>query len=92
MRPNWRRPPRQNLKRIGPKEDRVESIHHLMLPQPIEAAENPDIERAVEAMQKVINIGRKIREQHNKSLKQVRAPRGATPRSTRSHIHIHIHI
>ena len=60
-----------------------------MLPQPIEAAENPDIERAVEAMQKVINIGRKIREQHNKSLKQVRTPRGAHPPiDSESHSHL----
>ena len=67
------RPPNPDTERAV---ESTHQCHHRMLPQPIEVA------------QKVINIGRKIREQHNKSLKQVRAPRGAQPRPTRSHIYI----
>ena len=47
----------QNLKRIAPKEQRVDSVHYLMLPQPIEGASNPAIESAVTTMQNIINGG-----------------------------------
>ena len=60
----------QNLKLVGPPEENVDSLHYLMLPDPIEGASDPDIERAVGVMQDVINSGRKIREQQKKSMKQ----------------------
>ena len=60
----------QNLKRIAPKEQRVDSVHYLMMPQPIEGASNPAIESAVQTMQNIINGGRKVREQQKKSMKQ----------------------
>ena len=41
-----------------------------MLPQPIEGASNPAIESAVATMQRVIEGGRKVREQQKKSMKQ----------------------
>ena len=60
----------QNLKLVAPKEEQVDSVHYLMLPQPIEGAMDPNIERAVQTMQEVINTGRKVREQQKKSMKQ----------------------
>lgn len=60
----------QNLKHVAPVEDRVDSVHYLMMPKPIEGASDPNIERAVATMQIVINAGRKIREQQKKSMKQ----------------------
>lgn len=60
----------QNLKLVGPLEENVDSVHYLMMPDPVEGASDPNIERAVATMQVVINEGRKVREQHKKSMKQ----------------------
>ena len=59
----------QNLKLVGPLEENVDSVHYLMMPDPVEGASDPNIERAVATMQVVINEGRKVREQHKKSMK-----------------------
>lgn len=60
----------QNLKVFMPastEDDR--SVHFLMIPEVNEACFDADIERAVSRMQKVIELGRYIREKKTLSLK-----------------------
>jgi len=60
----------QNLKKLAKEDERVDSVHYLMLPVPNEAAYNPAIEKAVAGMQEVIEAGRTIRDQVKLPLRQ----------------------
>eukprot|EP01098_Paradermamoeba_levis_P007549 TRINITY_DN3122_c0_g1_i1.p1 TRINITY_DN3122_c0_g1~~TRINITY_DN3122_c0_g1_i1.p1 ORF type:complete len:789 (-),score=193.95 TRINITY_DN3122_c0_g1_i1:891-3257(-) len=59
----------QNLKKVLPENDRAESIHFTMFPEPRENLLNERIEEAVARMQAVIELGRAARDRRKKPLK-----------------------
>lgn len=52
----------QNLKRALPQKEQEESVHYLFVPEVTEAAIDKDIERRVNRMQSVIELGRAARD------------------------------
>jgi len=52
----------QNLKKILPESDVVDSVHYLSYPEPNESLFNAEIERRVTRMQEVIGLGRQARD------------------------------
>eukprot|EP01102_Stenamoeba_stenopodia_P010924 TRINITY_DN3331_c0_g1_i2.p1 TRINITY_DN3331_c0_g1~~TRINITY_DN3331_c0_g1_i2.p1 ORF type:complete len:1070 (-),score=302.88 TRINITY_DN3331_c0_g1_i2:3045-6254(-) len=59
----------QNLKKALPAEERQDSVHYLMIPEPLEEAINTDIETTVARMQAVIELGRAARDRRKLPVK-----------------------
>ena len=59
----------KNLRNVVPAEDRAESVHFLMVPQPKEELIDTTIESAVSRMQSVIELGRVCRDRRTLPVK-----------------------
>eukprot|EP01132_Coremiostelium_polycephalum_P004567 gene4567-5691_t len=59
----------QNLKKLLPKDQQMDSVHYIMYPEPNKDLLNPRIETAVSHMQEVIEMVRVSRDRRNKSLR-----------------------
>ena len=59
----------KNLRNVVPAEDRAESVHFLMVPQPREELIDTTIESAVSRMQSVIELGRVCRDRRTLPVK-----------------------
>ena len=63
----------QNLKKLvdwsKKEEETNQSVHYLMIPQPLNDLINEDIERSVSRMQSVIEMGRILRDRKTKPVK-----------------------
>eukprot|EP01028_Stygiella_incarcerata_P005971 TRINITY_DN2462_c0_g1_i1.p1 TRINITY_DN2462_c0_g1~~TRINITY_DN2462_c0_g1_i1.p1 ORF type:complete len:1134 (+),score=319.59 TRINITY_DN2462_c0_g1_i1:134-3535(+) len=61
----------QNLKNIIPsEEEQEESVHFMMIPKPKEEYFNEKVERMVERLQTVVQLGRQIRDRNKVPLKK----------------------
>jgi isoleucyl-tRNA synthetase len=60
----------QNLRMIQPESTRQESVHYLPYPTPNEKLFNSDIERTVNRVKSVIQLGRQARDKANMPIKQ----------------------
>jgi isoleucyl-tRNA synthetase len=60
----------QNLKRVLPKDQQVDCVHYLMIPQEDAAQTNTTIETSVARMQSVIELGRTARDKRKLTMKR----------------------
>lgn len=52
----------QNLRKLLPENEREDSIHYLPFPEVDQSALNPEVERAINRMQAIIQLGRAARD------------------------------
>lgn len=59
----------QHLKPALPESERADSVHYLMLPDSVSSAKNPEVERAISALQTLVELGRLCRDNRNVAVK-----------------------